>query len=148
MKNEFVMRGQTASGETEVLNFSGYKPGYAYRITEFQLYPSGVGNLSGEYAGTLTAGKTAIAPTTNINFNDEGLIGSTYLTISTSPAAGVFGPVTVINDTFLITQNLILMVQEADGSAPINWQLRFVSVKMSGPEEAVTNFKQFTISDE
>ena len=31
MKKEFVMRGQTASGETEVLNFSGYKPGYAYR---------------------------------------------------------------------------------------------------------------------
>ena len=40
MKKEFVMRGQTASGETEVLNFSGYKPGYAYRLVEFQIYPS------------------------------------------------------------------------------------------------------------
>ena len=29
MPTEFVMRGQTASGETETLNFSGYKPGYA-----------------------------------------------------------------------------------------------------------------------
>ena len=40
MRKEFVMRGKTASGETEVLNFSGYKPGYAYRLVEFDLYPS------------------------------------------------------------------------------------------------------------
>ena len=40
MNKEFVMRGQTASGETETLNFSGYKPGYAYRLVEFSIYPS------------------------------------------------------------------------------------------------------------
>jgi len=147
MKKEFVMRGQTASGGTEVLNFSGYKPGYAYRLVEFQLYPSELANAAGEYAGTITAGKTAVAPITGINFNDEGLIGTTYVTVSSSPAAGAFGPVTVINDTFLITQNLILMVQEANSSALCNWQCRFVSVKMGDAEEAATNFKQFTISD-
>ena len=148
MNKEFIMRGQTASGGTETLNFSGYKPGYAYRLVEFQVYPSELANASGEYAATLTAGKTAVAPITGINFNNEGLIGSTYLTVATSPAAGIFGPVTVINDTFLITQNLILMVQEANSSALCNWQCRFVAEKMSGPEEAVANYKQFTISDE
>jgi len=55
----------------------------------------------------------------------------------------------IVNDTFLITQNLILMVQDTGGgNLPINWQCRFVSVKMTGPEEAATNFRQFTISDE
>ncbi len=147
MNKEFVMRGQTVSGNTEVLNFSGLKPGYAYRLVEFQVYPSEVANESGEYAATLTAGKTAVAPITNINFKDEGLIGTTYLTVATSPAAGVFGPVTVINDTFLITQDLILMVQEANSAAPVNWQIRFKAVKVSSSEEAVANFKQFTIYD-
>jgi len=53
----------------------------------------------------------------------------------------------VINDTYVITQNLILMVQNSNGQA-INWQCRFESVKMTGAEEAAVNYKQFAISDE
>jgi len=147
MKKDFVIRGQTASGGTEILEFGGHKEGYAYKLIEFQVYPSELANASGEYAATLTAGKTAIAPITGINFSNEALIGTTYLTVATSPAAGIFGPVTVINDTFLITQNLILMVQNTTSGTPTNWQCRFVAEKMNGPEEAVANYKQFTISD-
>ena len=39
------------------------------------------------------------------------------------------------------------MVYNSGGGEPVNWQCRFESVKMSGPEEAVANYKQFTISD-
>jgi len=147
MKKEFVMRGQTASGKTEVLNFSGYKPGYAYRMTEFQLFPStAIGTANNEIVGTITAGKTAVAPT-DPNFNDEGLIACNYTVISVVQYPS---PITysVVNDTFLITQNLLLMVQETNSGNAVNWQCRFVSEKMSGPEEAVTNYKQFLISDE
>lgn len=148
MNKEFVMRGQTASGETEVLNFSGHKPGYAYRLVEFVLYPStGIGSTSQEMCGTVTAGKTAIAPT-DPNFNNEGLIGVSTHNRSTSPQDGPFMD-SIVNDTFLITQNLILMVQNTgSGSNPINWQCRFVGEKMSKSEEAVNNYKQYTISDE
>ena len=140
------MRGQTESGETEVLNFSGFKSGMAYRMTEFTLYPStNIGTASNEMTGSVTAGKTAQAPT-DIDFNDEGLIATTV------SAAGTTGSNitthTVVNDTYLITQNLILMVQETGGgNNPINWQCRFMPVKMTGPEEAVTNYKQYLISD-
>jgi len=151
MKKEFVIRGQTASGETEVLNFSGYKPGYAYKLVEFDLYPStNVGQALIEMTASITAGKTAIPPT-DVNFNDEGLI-ATALFVSNTSGGTIPGDFykSVINDTFLITQNLILMVQAGAGSSadPINWQCRFVSVKMSGPEEASVNYKQFAISDE
>ena len=147
MRKEFVMRGQTASGSTEVLNFSGFKPGLAYRMTEFTIYPgTGIGSSSFEGAASITAGKTAIDPTIP-NFNDEGLIGTVFLTKGTSINTPT-SPVSIINDTFLVTQNLILMVQETEAGAPVNWQCRFESVKMSGPEEAVTNYKQFAISDE
>jgi len=147
MKKEFVMRGQTVPGNTEVLNFSGYKPGYAYRLVEFSIYPStGIGSGSHEMVASITAGKTAIAPT-DPNFNDESLIGvcqyrdNSSTNYQFSPSSGI------INDTFLITQNLILMVQDATGSIePVNWQCRFVAEKMSGPEEAVANYKQYTIS--
>jgi hypothetical protein len=146
MRKEFVMRGKTGSGETEVLNFSGYKPGYAYRLTEFKVYPSAaIGTGGGELVGSITAGKTAVAPT-DPDFNNEGLIGTAILFI----ASGNVGPYldSVVNDTFLITQNLMLMVQNTGGSGePVNWQCRFVSEKMSGPEEAAVNYKQFSISD-
>jgi len=147
MKKEFVMRGQTESGETEVLNFSGYKPGYAYRLTEFQMWGStGIGSAKAEQLGTITAGKVAVAPT-DPNFNDEGLIAVAYYADNESDAYGPI-PGSIINDTFLITQNLILMVQDTGGTNnPINWQCRFVSVKMTGPEEAAANYKQFAISD-
>ena len=61
MKKEFVMRGQTASGQTEVLNFSGNTPGYAYRMTEFQIYPSTL-NAQQELCATVTAARTAESP--------------------------------------------------------------------------------------
>jgi len=147
MNKEFIMRGQTGSGLTEVLNFSGNTPGYAYRLTEFKVYPSAaIGTGGGELVGSITAGKTAVAPT-DPNFNNEGLIGTAILFIS----AGNTGPYidSVINDTFLITQDLILMVQNTGGSGqPVNWQCRFVAEKLVNGEEALANYKQFTISND
>jgi len=149
MKKEFVMRGQTASGEQEVLNFSGYKPAYAYRLVEFSLFPStAIGGANVELEATLTAGKTFEDPE-NPNFNNEGLIGTALFGMTTSAANPKLG-YSVINDTFLITQNLILAVIDTQVGSPqaVNWQCRFESVKMTGPEEAATNYKQYAISDE
>jgi hypothetical protein len=144
-QKEFIMRGQTASGLTEVLNFGGKEKGYAYRLTEFNLYPStGVPTSNYELTGSVTAGKTAIAPT-DPDFNDEGLLATAF-TKTNSDHQYPLTYLSIVNDLFLITQDLILMVQDT-GSAPINWQCRFVMEKMTGPEEAATNYKQFTISD-
>jgi len=148
MRKEFVMRGNTASGEQEVLNFSGFKPGLAYRMTEFSLYPSNnAGSATAELFATVTAAKTAESPD-NPNFDNEGLIATAVFLLSgnTNP----IGVNSVINDTFLITQNLIIAVIDTNPGSPmnVNWQCKFESVKMSGPEEAVTNYKQFAISDE
>jgi len=147
MKKEFVMRGKTASGETEVLNFSGYKPGYAYRLTEFIIYPSAnIGGNTLELVGSITASKTIAAPT-DPDFNDEGLIGTAMFNLNASSVYPGYDT-GLVNDTFLITQNLILMVQDQAGGDPINWQCRFVAVKMNNAEEAAANFKQFSIFDD
>jgi len=152
MKKEFVMRGQTASGTQEVLNFSGYKPGYAYRMTQFQIFPStAIGTTpagNAELAATVTAAKTYEDPS-NPNFNNEGLIACTLFTTNSSLAYSGDQFPGIVNDTFLITQNLILAVidTEAGSPQPVNWQCRFIAEKMSGPEEAAANYKQFTISD-
>ena len=142
---EFVMRGQTASGKEEVLNFSGFKPGYAYKIIEFSLYPStNIGSATAEMAGIITAAKSTAAPV-DPNFNDEGVIATATLTAYTIPT-GPTNHYSVVNDTFLITQNLILSVADTQ-SNPVNWQCKFKPVKLSGSEEAVANYKQFLISD-
>ena len=146
MKKEFVMRGKTDSGSVETLNFSGHKKGYAYRLKEFQLYAStNVAGQEFEGVGSITAAKTAEYPY-NPNFNNEGLIG-TAATLISSSSINPLSDQSVINDTFLITQNLILKVRENAGT-PVNWQCKFEAVKMSGPEEAVTNYRQYLISDE
>ena len=148
MPREFVMRGQTASAGEEVLNFSGYKPGHAYRMTQFVLYPgSGIGSGDSELLGSVTAGKTAVAPT-DPNFNDDGLLATCFIKGNSGASDPIMSPeLTIVNDTFMITQNLILMVQDAQSTA-VNWQCRFESVKMTGAEEAAVNYKQFAISDE
>tara|TARA_Y100001963_G_C6449599_1_gene295215 strand:- start:83 stop:520 length:438 start_codon:yes stop_codon:yes gene_type:complete len=145
MKKEFVMRGRTDSGSTETLNFSGHKKGYAYRLVEFVLSPSET-NTAYELNGTITAGKTSVNVNNNIDFRNEGLIGSCFLAYNNNNLSP--SRVSVVNDTFMVTQNLILTVVDNANSNPINWQCKFESVKMSGPEEAVTNYKQFLISDD
>ncbi len=149
MKKEFVMRGQTVSGGTEVLNFSGYKPGYVYRMTEIQLWPStNFGGGAFELAASVTAAKTYEDPS-NPNFNNEGLIATAFIQDDANPAYPVSYS-SVINDTFLITQNLILAVIDTQAGSPqaVNWQCRFVAEKVNSAEEAVANFKQFTIFDD
>jgi hypothetical protein len=149
MRKEFVMRGQTASGQTEVLNFGKYKQGYAYKITEFSLFPStGIGNTNVELQGTVTAAKTFEDPE-NPNFNNDGLIATALFGMTTSSSNPKQG-YSIVNDTYVITQNLILAVidTQVGSPTPVNWQCRFESVKMSGAEEASVNYKQFAISDE
>jgi len=151
---EIVMRGQTAGAETspptkanqEVLNF-GMKDGYAFKLIEFVLYPStGIGSNNDEMMGTITAGKTSVDPSVP-NFNDEGLIGVAYASQYSSPAYPP-GDRTIVNDTFLISQNLILTVLNTDAATPVNWQCRFKPVKLSDNEQANVNYRQFSVFDE
>jgi hypothetical protein len=149
MRKQFVMRGKTASSGEETLNFTGHEPGMGYKITEFRVYPStNLGTGAAECFGSITASKSANDPV-NPDFTDNGLIANACFVTGSNPAgAGYAGPVeAVFNDDFIITQNLILAVRDTDSSNPVNWQCKFETVKMNASEEAVTNFKQFTISD-
>ena len=148
MKDEFVMRGQTASGLTETLNFGGHKDGYGFILTEFSIFPStNIGGVSLEFSATITAAKTLEDPS-NPNFNHEGLIGTAMLTNSSN----VLGPsnVSIVNDTFVITQDLILAVVDnlLGSPLPVNWQCKFRPVKLDTAKQALTNYRQFMIFDE
>ena len=57
---------------------------------------------------------------------------------------------TLINDTFIVTQDLILAVVDTFAGAPmaVNWQCKFMPVKLSSTEAALTNYRQFSIFDE
>jgi len=143
MPKEFIIRGQTAVGApTEVLNMSGYRPGYGYRLTEFQIYPStNIGSQACEMSATITADNSSEAPT-DPNFNHDGLIASALLFSQGTNGSNYY--LTVINDLFVITQDLILQVWDTQ-STPINWQVKFKEVKLTGSAEAVANYKQYSI---
>jgi hypothetical protein len=144
MKKEFVMRGRTKHDGTEVLNFSGFKPGMGYKLTALDLYP--MTPTAGEtLLATIVSGKTEMDPEL-VDFRDQSLIAVSLESYSTNAIDGDIQK-TIIDDTFIITQNLILMVKSTNSGEPVNWQCKFEPVKMSKAEEAVTNYKQYLISD-
>lgn len=149
MKKEFVMRGQTPSGTNEILHFSGLKDGEAYRMIEFKIYPStSIGAVAYELAATVTADKVYEDPA-NVDFNNDGLIACAFLVNNDNTHLASANLNVVVNDTFLITQDLILAAVDTLTGSPIavNWQCKFKSVKMSNAGEAATNYRQFTIYD-
>ena len=146
MPEELIMRGKTASGTTETLNFSGHTPGYGFQLREFQLFPSTDLAVDFELTACITAGGTALDPQ-SADFHDEGLIGSIILKGAAATNYDITS-VTVINDLFIITQDLLLTTFTTSGGGPANWQCKFKKVKLSSSAEAVANFKQFTIYDE
>jgi len=148
---EFVIRGQTASGLTHTINFSGHKGDYGFKLIEFSIYPStNVGGVNVELAASLTASKTFEDPI-NPNFDNEGLIGVAQYHVNPSVTAHLTpGDLSVVNDTFIITQDVILAVIDTVAGAPqaTNWQCKFMPVKLSTTEAALTNYRQFSIFDE
>ena len=148
MPEILIMRGKTPSGQNEKLNFGGHTPGFAYRLIEFDIYPSlGIGANHYELTASLTAAKTYEDPV-NPNFKNPGLI-ATALLVSQS-GIEFYGGTKVVNDQFYITQDLIIAVNDSVAGAPmdVNWQCKFEKVKLSSSAEAVANFNQFTIYDE
>ena len=152
MRKEIVMRGNTASGTNEVLEFSGLQienKNMAYRLVEFELYPStDIGGVNAELAATLTAAKTFEDPA-NPDFSNPGLIGTSLFQITKFAENSQNASHSVINDHYLITQNLIIAVIDVQAGSPmnVNWQCRFVATKMTDAEMAANNFKQYKISD-
>jgi len=147
MPDELIMRGKSASGTTETLNFGGRTPGYAYNLIDFKIYPTILDDQTSELSGTVTANDTSMSPV-NPDFSDPGLIGTAIFFQSKD------GPTNsnvdnIINDLFYITQDLLLRIEDMKVGAPmdINWQLKFKKVKLSSSAEAVANFNQFTIYD-
>jgi len=147
MPHRLIMRGQSATGTTEVLNFSGRTPGYAYKIVQFEIFPSaGIGTANNEMSGCITAAKTTADPQAP-NFDEPGLIANAIFQASSNPAYPNTS-ISLVNDMFIITQDLILKVVEAAAAAtPINWQCAFEKIKLTNSAEAVANFNQFTIFD-
>ena len=161
---EFVMRGQTASTagqNTHIINFSGHKGNYGFRLVEFQIYPStNIPGQSVELTASITADKfdgsgtpadpyVTPADPENPDFDQEGLIGNALYKASEDIRYGAGFIHTVINNTFMITQDIILSVKDLGGGAtPVNWQCKFMPVKLSSTEAALTNYRQFSIFDE
>jgi hypothetical protein len=149
MKKKIVIRGKTPSDHTDIINFSGLEPGVAYIMTKFFIYPStAIGTQSMELCAAVTAEKTYASPD-NPNFNDDGLIATALYKMGSAANENYSNLQNIVNDSFLITQDLIISVKDATPGSPmdVNWHCEFEMVKMSKAESAVTNYKQFMIFD-
>jgi len=147
MRKQFVMQGQIATSGEKVLRLSGISDGYGYVIDSFQIGAStNLGASGAECFAAITRAKVAMDPI-NPNWSDDGLVAT-----ATAYSYGLAVPgnlvTSMVNDMAVLTQDLILSARETDNSNPINYLIKFRSVKMTGPEEAATNYKQFSISDE
>ena len=139
------MRGKTASSGEEVINMTGYRPGYGYQLIQFEVWPATtLQDTKYETFASLTADNTAGDPI-NPDFNNAGLIGTAMFQNFANPQYTTPASFSLINDLFVITQDLLFSCRETENGADINWQMKFREVKLSGPAEAVANYKQYTI---
>jgi hypothetical protein len=145
---DFVVRGKSGKGvdNAQTINFGGRNQGYGYRIVEFQLYQSAMPPSSdAQLCAIITAGKTALDPLSP-DFSTEGVIATSLLDNDAADHNGV-STHTIIDDTFMITQDIILTCDNTEAH-DINWQIKFRPVKMSETEQANQNYRQFSIFDE
>ena len=145
MPKEFLMRGKTASGTQERLEFGHQaRPGYGYRLTEFQILSSSdITQQTVELAATITADNSYEDPANPI-FNNDGLIATAIWNLDFADYQATH---VIINDLFVITQDLILAVVDTKTGSPqdVNWQCRFEEIKLSAAAESVANYNQFSI---
>jgi len=148
MPKEFVMRGKTASEETDLLNMGNQaRPGYGYVMKSLEIYPSvSIGQQSYEISVAITADNTAMSPN-NPDFDSEGLVAVAMTSGDTSESYPGFATRAIVNDLFVITQDLILSAIDVKTGSPMatNWQVKFEEIKLSPSAEAVANYKQYTI---
>ena len=145
MPKEFVMRGQIVSSGEETIQMAGLgssKPGYGYQMTSFRIWPA-VPSLAVNLHAAITAENVYANPVA-VNFNNDGLIGvASYVSHSSTDHAGFSD--SLVNDMYVITQNLLMSARDLDSSTAINWQMKFREVKLSPSAHAVANYKQFTV---
>lgn len=144
MPKEFLMRGETVTSGEEVLNFSGIgiRKGYGVQMTEFKLWPAVPSNSVNLHAA-VTAENVAANPVA-VNFNNDGLIAVATFVSHSSTDHGSYSD-SLVNDLYVITQDLRLSCRNLDTSSGINWQCRFREVKLSSSAQAVANYKQYTV---
>jgi len=144
MRKQFVMQGQLASSGEKVLRLSGISDGYGYIIDSFQIGAStNLGTSGAECFAAITRDNVAMDPI-NPNWSDDGLVAT-----ATAYSYGLAVPgnlvTSLVNDMAVLTQDLILSVRETDNTNPINYLIKFRSVRISSSEEAVENYKQYSI---
>lgn len=142
------MQGQITSGGVKKLRLSGISDGYGFVIDSFQISAStNLGSQGSECFAAITRSKTEADPI-NPNWSNDGLVATATAYSYGLAVAGNFNPMSLVNDHAVLTQNLLLTARETDNGTPINYLIKFRSVKMTGSEEAVANYQQFVISDE
>jgi len=150
MRKEFIIRGKldgTANKGIKTIRITGMEKGYGVRITEFQLYPAtDIGGTGLESCASIARGSAPLDPV-NPNFDEQALVAVAKYAIPTGPEHGVM-TYSVINDLVNLTQDLTIMAEDTSGgNRAINFQIKFKSVKLSGPAEAAANYQSFTIND-
>ena len=83
----------------------------------------------------------------DIDFSNQALIAVSMVSYNTTALDGQIIH-SIIDDTFMVTQDLKLMVSNPHNSEPVNWQCRFKPVKMTETEMANANLRQFHVFDE
>lgn len=149
MPKEFILRGKIAVNGQTKLNFSGGDRAYGYQLKKFQLW--GADDILGasaafEYCGVLSADNVAADPIAP-DFNDPAQIGVALWGVTHNLVTHVPAGSSVIDDLFIITQDLILAIS-GSASTSCNYLLKFEQVKLSGPAEAANNYKQYLIFDD
>ena len=135
-----TFRDKIENAGQHIIPLAGGDSDIGYRVHKLELMTTDPGNASQDLVLKIYSVKQTSVPSSSatIDFSEDDLIAAGYFAQATSDFSH---RQTVVFDREIFNQDLYVTFTDNDGSDACNYYIELEEIKMSGGEQAVTNFR-------
>tara|TARA_Y100000114_G_scaffold97643_1_gene90896 strand:+ start:1203 stop:1646 length:444 start_codon:yes stop_codon:yes gene_type:complete len=133
-------RGKIADLASETIHLHTNNGSTGYTIKRFELMSTQPGAVDGEHVVQIfTVPKTNTSLYDNVDFSDQTLLASGYISTDTSEVNA--DSRTIIFDTMTFNQDIYITHADVKGSLPVNYHIELEQIKLDLNENTVATLK-------
>ena len=133
-------RGKIADLASETIHLHTNEGSIGYVIKRFELMSTQPGAVDGEHVVQIfTIPKTDTSLYDNVDFSDQTLLASGYISTDTSEVNA--DSRTIIFDTMTFNQDIYVTHADVKGALPVNYHIELEQVRLSLDENSVATLK-------
>ena len=133
-------RGKLADLASETIHLHTNNGSTGYRIKRFELMSTQPGAVDGEHVVQIfSVPKTNTTLYDNIDFSDQTLLASGYISTDTSEVNA--DSRTIIFDTMTFNQDIYVVHADVKGSLPVNYHIELEQVNLDLNENTVATLR-------